>query len=207
MRYNPVLLLLLLSVLTLPCIAQGQPVPLPDTPPAGQPTILGEADPQAQPETAPAAPVAQPAPDVAPVVAVVPAGPAADILAGTATPDQPLIPAVAKGTGDLVDAWKTRGWLAGLAAAVLLLTGLLRRKEFGGLLDKLPKRARILVPAVLGCVGAFLAGITGNLPWSEALVLAVLTGPMAVALHQAVARSLMGLESPDTKAAKELADG
>jgi hypothetical protein len=120
--------------------------------------------------------------------------------ASVATPDVAAAD-VAAGADDAIRAYRTGGWLGVLAVLVSLLTGWLRRPSAGGLLDWLPKRARILVPLVLGCVAALLgAHAAGGVPWGEAVVLAVLTGPTAVALHQGVARSLLGGQSPETRA-------
>jgi hypothetical protein len=106
---------------------------------------------------------------------------------------------VSSGVGQIVEAYQTGGWLAAGASAVMLLTLLLR---LFGLLDKLPKRARYLVPLALGCVSALLAAVAGGLPWGQAALLAFLTGPAAVGLHQGIARSLMGVEGPDRAAGR-----
>lgn len=103
---------------------------------------------------------------------------------------------------NLIDAYKTGGWLALLAALVTTLTALLRKPWMGGFLERIPKRARILVPLILGCIAALLTAAAGGISWGEAAVLAFLTGPTAVAMHQGIARSLFGIDSPSTKAAK-----
>jgi hypothetical protein len=108
---------------------------------------------------------------------------------------------VVAGVEDTIHAYRTGGWLGVLAVLVALLTGWLRKPVCGRLLDRLPKRVRILVPLFLGCISALLgAHAAGGVPWGEAVVLAVLTGPTAVALHQGVARSLLGGQSPETRA-------
>lgn len=108
----------------------------------------------------------------------------------------PGIQDVATAAGSMIDAVRTGQWLAGLAILVTLLTAALRRPWAGRLLDRLPKRTRVLVPLLLGCLAALLTGLAGGVPWTEAMALAVLTGPSAVALHQGVARSVLGLSSP-----------
>jgi hypothetical protein len=107
---------------------------------------------------------------------------------------------VPSGVGEIVEAYSTGGWLAAGAAAVMLVTLLLR---ILGLLDKIPKRLRVVVPLALGCVSALLAAVAGGMPWGDAALLAFLTGPMAVGLHQGIARSLLGAESPEAQARRE----
>ena len=118
-------------------------------------------------------------------------------------PEDPgLVQGSLEGAAGVVDAYRTGGWLAALAAFVSLLTWLSRRKELGGLLDRLPKRVRILVPLVLGALSALLVGLLDPATSAlEATGLAFLTGPAAVSLHQGLARSVFGLSSPETKAA------
>jgi len=173
-------------------------------------------------DSAPAAPPEETSAGVRSDIAVPTPAPVDLTAPASATPTDP-IPAVGKGVadvlpnvapvptsggdltvgealgaaGDVVHAYRTGGWLAALAALVVFLTGLLRRPQFGALLDRLPKRARILVPLALGALAAFLASYAGGVPWLEAVVLAVLTGPTAVALHQGIARALLGRESPE----------
>lgn len=101
----------------------------------------------------------------------------------------------------LIDAYQTGGLLALLAVITTGLTALLRKPWAGNLLERLPKRARILVPLVLGCIAAMLTAVVGSTSWAEAIILAFLTGPTAVALHQGIARSLLGIQSPTTQAA------
>ncbi len=137
-----------------------------------------------------------PPPEGAPVV-VEPA-PGASSPAAVAPP---VGDEIADGVGAVVDAYKASGILGALAAVVMLLTALVRRL---GLLDRLPKRARILVPLALGCVSALLAAVAGGISWPEAALLALLTGPSAVALHQGIARSLLGTESPESAARSAL---
>lgn len=107
----------------------------------------------------------------------------------------PGVGGVAAATGSMLDAYRTGQWLAGLAVFVTLLTATLRRPWAGRLLDRLPKRTRVLVPLFLGCLAALLTCAAGGTSWTEAVALAVLTGPSAVALHQGVARSVLGLSS------------
>jgi len=156
----------------------------PDTVPAGQPgpAVLTY-------DPAPPAPV-----DLTEPASATPTDPVP--VPGTAPTRNPDIDELVAGVGDVIHAYRTGGWLAVLAVFVALLTAMLRRPLFGRLLDHLPKRLRILVPLLLGCAGAGLASSAGGLPWLEAVTLAVLTGPTAVALHQGIARALLGLKSP-----------
>ena len=145
--------------------------------------------------TAPAEAVAVPA-VVVPVAAPVVVSPSP-----SAVPLPPLVEPVdvPAGVGQVVTAYQAGGWLLAGAAAVLLLTLLLR---IFGLLDRIPKRWRIVVPLFLGCVSALLASVAGGMGWTEAALIALLTGPSAVGLHQALARSAMGVEGPDSAAGK-----
>lgn len=187
--------------LALPLALQAQEAPPDGAPPA--PTAVDVVSPEAP------APVALPlTPSPSPEVAIpVPAAetmliPVATVPAVVPVPI-PVEPVdVSSGVGQIVEAYQTGGWLAAGAAAVMLLTLLLR---IFGLLDRIPKRARVVVPLALGCVAALLAAVAGGLPWGQAAMVAFLTGPMAVGLHQGIARSLMGQDSPETAALKTAA--
>lgn len=174
MRHGILILVLSLAILA-PLSALAQPSPV--APVEGSGVALGAVP------GAPAAPVAVPV-VVAPVV----------------VPVEPVD--VPSGVGQVVEAYQAGGWLAAGAAAVMLLTLLLRVL---GLLDRIPKRLRVVVPLALGCVSALLASVAGGLPWGQALIVAFLTGPAAVGLHQGIARSLMGADGPETAALKSAA--
>jgi hypothetical protein len=139
----------------------------------------------------------------APPDGATPAPAAVEVVAPVAPVVVPVEPVdVPSGVGQVVEAYQAGGWLAAGAAAVMLLTLLLRVL---GLLDRIPKRLRVVVPLALGCVSALLASVAGGLPWGQALIVAFLTGPAAVGLHQGIARSLMGVDSPQTAALKSAA--
>lgn len=139
----------------------------------------------------------------APPDGATPAPAAVEVVAPVAPVVVPVEPVdVPSGVGQVVEAYQAGGWLAAGAAAVMLLTLLLRVL---GLLDRIPKRLRVVVPLALGCVSALLASVAGGLPWGQAALIAFLTGPMAVGLHQGIARSLMGADSPETAALKSAA--
>jgi hypothetical protein len=143
-------------------------------------------------------------PDAGALLLLLDGGPAPTLLAA---PDAGTVtaPAAPAASADLaapvvttpLDASRTGGWLVFLATAVTVLTALSRK---WGLLDRIPKRARSLVPLLLGCASAALVAAAGGVPWPEAIALAVLTGPSAVALHQGVGRGLFGVVSPETAA-------
>ncbi len=169
-------------------------VPVPDVPavaPAAVPVAVPDVvSPVA---TEPVAAVSATAPEPAPVV----------LDSTTAEPSSsPTVTEVVEGVGTVVDAYRVGGWLAALAALVVLLTALVRKV---GWLDELPKRLRVLIPLVFGCLAAGLYAAAAGAGWLEALCLALLTGPSAIALHQGIARSLLGLDSPETKQLKQAA--
>jgi len=190
-RGRPLALFLLALMMPLTAMAQPGPEgpPVPDVPAvAEQPAIAVTAAP---------VPPSEPLPPAVLPVAVVPASEPVimpPLIVPPPTGDQLL-----SGATGVLDAYRTGGWLAALAAVVSLLTALLR---YFGVLDKIDKRWRILVPLALGCAAAALAALAAGMPWLEALTLALLSGPAAVALHQGLARSLLGIESPETKALK-----
>lgn len=139
----------------------------------------------------------------APPDGATPAPAAVEVVAPVAPVVVPVEPVdVPSGVGQVVEAYQAGGWLAAGAAAVMLLTLLLRVL---GLLDRVPKRLRVVVPLALGCVSALLASVAGGLPWGQAALVAFLTGPAAVGLHQGIARSLMGADGPETAALKSAA--
>jgi hypothetical protein len=139
----------------------------------------------------------------APPDGATPAPAAVEVVAPVAPVVVPVEPVdVPSGVGQVVEAYQAGGWLAAGAAAVMLLTLLLRVL---GLLDRIPKRLRVVVPLALGCVSALLASVAGGLPWGQALIVAFLTGPAAVGLHQALGRSLVGKDSPETAELKSAA--
>lgn len=146
---------------------------------------------------------ATPAPAAVEVVAPVAPDPVALPLTPSPSPEVapvvvPVEPVdVPSGVGQVLTAYQAGGWLAAGAAAVMLLTLLLR---ILGLLDRIPKRWRVVVPLALGCVSALLAAVAGGMDWGQAALIAFLTGPAAVGLHQGIARSLMGVEGPDRAA-------
>ena len=193
MRHGILSLTLIFALALLaPLSALAQPVASPPpegsgvalTPPAGP----AEAVPVAVPEVAPV-----PLPEVAPVV--VSPSPSPVVAPVVPVPVEPVD--VPSGVGQVVTAYQAGGWLAAGAAAVMLLTLLLR---ILGILDRVPKRWRVVVPLALGCVSALLAAVAGGMDWGQAALIAFLTGPAAVGLHQGIARSLMGVEGPDRAA-------
>lgn len=222
MRRGILTLVLFVAVILPSGLASADPPTLEGSPPAAPAAVVAplaaplpvdEGVPVPVPVPAVASPVVAPSPDPAPdavpvVVPVVPSVPAAvaDPVVAPSPASTSGAAAVAgevvEGVGTLVDAYRTGGWLGALAVLVALLTALTRRL---GWLDEVPKRLRVLIPLVLGCLAAALTALGTGAGWLEAVCLALLTGPSAVALHQGIARSLLGLDSPETAQLKQQA--
>jgi hypothetical protein len=208
MRRGILSLVLFVSVVLLSGLASADPL-LEGAPPPSAPAaaVVPDAPPSLATEGI-TVPVPVPIEAPLPAAEVVPPVPAAVSDSVVEPPPDSTSGAVAvvgevvEGVGTLVDAYRTGGWLGALAVLVALLTAWSRRL---GWLDEIPKRLRVLVPLLLGCIGACLVALAAGVGWLEAVCLALLTGPSAVALHQGIARSLLGLDSPETAQLKQQA--
>ena len=68
-------------------------------------------------------------------------------------------------------------------------------------MKKIPKRWRIAIPIMLGGVAGILSSIVGGMPWIEALMVGLFSGPTAVFAHEAVVEAILGQSKsrePDT---------
>lgn len=95
-------------------------------------------------------------------------------------------------TQDLIDAVSSGKVIAIAAAAIMLLVNILKQPWAGGYMAKIPKRWRILIPIVLGGVAGILSSVVGGMPWFQALIIGLFTGPTAVFAHEAVIEALFG---------------
>ena len=102
-------------------------------------------------------------------------------------------------TGDVVqdvsaviDAVRSGSAIAIAAAIIMLLVNLFKAPWLGGIVKKVPKRWRIAIPIMLGGVAGILSNILGGIPWAEALMVGLFSGPTAVFAHEAVVEAILG---------------
>ena len=102
-----------------------------------------------------------------------------------------------------INALQTGQWLIGAAALITMVINVLRREEirigkltvpnpFSKMLNRIPKRWRILVPILLGAVAGVLHSVASGGTWLESVVVALFTGPSAVFGHEAVVEAMLG---------------
>ena len=99
---------------------------------------------------------------------------------------------VVQDAGAVIDAVRTGSAIGIAAAVIMLLVNLLKAPWLGGLVKKIPKRWRVAIPILLGGVAGILANITGGIPWTEALMVGLFSGPTAVFAHEAVVEAILG---------------
>jgi len=95
-------------------------------------------------------------------------------------------------TGAVIDAVRSGSAIAIAAAIIMLLVNLFKAPWLGGLVKKIPKRYRISIPIALGGIAGILSNITGGMPWIEALMVGLFSGPTAVFAHEAVVEAILG---------------
>jgi len=94
-----------------------------------------------------------------------------------------------------VDAARTGQWLVVSTVIVLFLTRALKTPAFGAIMARMPKRARILVPVVLGGVAAVLSSLSSGAPWLESVLVGA-SGPLAVFAHEFLFESVIAKPAP-----------
>ena len=102
--------------------------------------------------------------------------------------------------GAVIDAVRSGSAIAIAAAVIMLLVNLFKAPWLGGLVKKIPKRWRIAIPIMLGGIAGILSNIIGGIPWLEALMVGLFSGPTAVFAHEAVVEAILGRSksrSPD----------
>lgn len=107
---------------------------------------------------------------------------------------------VVHNVGTVIDAVRSGSAIAIAAAVIMLLVNLFKAPWLGSLVKKIPKRWRIAIPIILGGVAGILTNVIGGVPWTEALMVGLLSGPTAVFAHEAVVEAILGkskTRSPD----------
>ncbi len=99
---------------------------------------------------------------------------------------------VAQDIGAVVDAVRSGSAIAIAAAVIMLLINLFKSPALGSVVNKIPKRWRVAVPVILGGVAAILSNVMGGIPWAEALMVGLFSGPTAVFAHEAVVEAILG---------------
>lgn len=99
---------------------------------------------------------------------------------------------VVRDVGGVVDAVRSGSAIAIAAAIIMLLVNLFKAPWLGGLVKKIPKRWRVAIPVLLGGVAGILSNIMGGIPWAEALMVGLFSGPTAVFAHEAVVEAILG---------------
>lgn len=94
--------------------------------------------------------------------------------------------------GAVVDAVRSGSAIAIAATIIMVLVNLFKAPWLGGLVKKIPKRWRIAIPIILGGIAGILSNIVGGVPWLEALMVGLFSGPAAVFAHEAVVEAILG---------------
>jgi hypothetical protein len=102
------------------------------------------------------------------------------------------VPDVGQDFENLVDAIRTGSAIAIAAAAITLLVSLFKSPLLGGIVSRVPVRWRIAIPIVLGGIAGILYDLLAAVPPEEAMLVGLLSGPVAVFGHELVAESLLG---------------
>lgn len=99
---------------------------------------------------------------------------------------------VVRDVGAVIDAVRSGSAIAIAAGVIMLLVNLFKAPWLGGLVKKIPKRWRIAIPIMLGGIAGILSSILGGIPWAEALMVGLFSGPTAVFAHEAVVEAILG---------------
>jgi len=94
--------------------------------------------------------------------------------------------------GGVVDAVRSGSAVAIAAGIIMLLVNLFKAPWLGGLVKKIPKRWRVAIPVLLGGIAGILSSVVGGIPWTEALMVGLFSGPTAVFAHEAVVEAILG---------------
>jgi hypothetical protein len=104
--------------------------------------------------------------------------------------------------GALIDATNAGSALGVCAALILVICEVIKRPWAGAVWQRVPKRWRIALPILLSGVAGALTSIVAGVHWREALVVALLSGPSAVFLHEAIIKALLGRSDEDVHRAE-----
>ena len=129
--------------------------------------------------------------------------PAVETAVDSGNPDPSTPKDVAESVSGLIDATRTGSWIAIVSGVITLLLNLFKLPQLGALTKKIPGRWRLVIAVVLGGVGGILAGISGGMPWYEAVAVGLFSGPTAVFTHEAVLNTIMGTRDKKKAAAAD----
>lgn len=93
---------------------------------------------------------------------------------------------------EVVEAVNSGSAIAIAAAAIMLVTNLFKARRLGGLVKRVPKRWRVAIPIVLGGVAGVLSSVVAGMPWKDAAMVGLFSGPTAVFAHEAVIEAILG---------------
>jgi hypothetical protein len=99
---------------------------------------------------------------------------------------------IGQSVGDLINAVRAGQAIAIASTVITILVQLFKAEWTGALVRKIPARWRVVIPIVLGGVAGILASIAGGVPWLEAVVVGLLSGPSAVFGHEVVVEAILG---------------
>lgn len=99
---------------------------------------------------------------------------------------------VVRDVATVVDAVRSGSAIAIAAALIMLLVNLFKAPWLGSLVKKIPRRWRVAIPILLGGVAGILSTVMGGMPWPEALMVGLFSGPTAVFAHEAVVEAILG---------------
>jgi hypothetical protein len=113
-------------------------------------------------------------------------------MAGNFIPAKGTVGAVM--SADVTPAVERTGKIAMLAGLlVTLLTQLMRSSAFGGMMSKMPRRKRILVPIGLSAVAGLLTAWLGGISWQDAAWTALETAALSVFAAEGLLAGVAGL--------------
>lgn len=91
---------------------------------------------------------------------------------------------------------------AGISGGIIMsVVDLWRSTRLGWLIERIPRRARIVVPVALSGIAGILSSVAGGMSVPEAILIGLFAGPTAVFAHEAVAEALLGQAGPKEGAA------
>ena len=99
---------------------------------------------------------------------------------------------VVRDVGAVIDAVRSGSAIAIAAGIIMLLVNLFKAPWLGGLVKKIPSRWRVAIPVLLGGIAGVLSSVLGGMPWPEALMVGLFSGPTAVFAHEAVVEAILG---------------
>jgi len=107
------------------------------------------------------------------------------VAQGTTSPDVPEL-TIGQALNQAVKIFENAGarnWTLAISLFLTLIVQIFKSSYFGGLVAKIPKKLRFLIPMVASFILGYV-GIAGQKGWLIGLVYAIVAGPTSLMFHE-----------------------